>query len=91
MMSLHLRKFIIALLTIVFTGFIYKSFKELESPQHGISLGTKKIGVFPSLTICPISYLNGERPNKFEDYDKFPSLLDFVKVKGLFLSSFVDM
>ena len=68
------------LVTIFFAWFVYllsTSIAELLDPPQGISLSTKKGAKFPSITICPTEYLNGE---KREDFGQLPSLLDFLRV-----------
>ena len=78
----HVRKFILVIFFVWFIILMSKSIQNLSSPRLGITHYSRKSGEFPSITVCPHSYVNGEDLLKFEDYQNLPSILDFTSIKG---------
>ncbi len=87
MRAIHVRKFLILISFIAFLWFISRATLELINPQEGISFETIKNGEFPSITICPAMYLDGVAFQKFEDYQKLPSAVDYTSVHGTLINN----
>ena len=84
----YFRKFLILIFSIAFFYMFYKAVKALKNPQEGISFESVNDGKFPSVTICPLSYLNGEQMWSFDGFWTLPSILDYANISMLTFESY---